>query len=139
MEWKKSKLTRWQACGFTITEHPDRPRPYLLDGPACEGQPFETLAEAKAQAAVLNELALHKEYVAQLRAELAEARGQWPPPMEDDDGAAARRFESIPIGARDEDDDGRGIPRQTVSAAAADSDEARAASAELVRAMGRRA
>ena len=70
MDWKKSKLTRWTAGTFTITEEINGARPFRLDGPDDSPQHFETLTEAKAHASTLNELEVYKAEVRRLRAEL---------------------------------------------------------------------
>ena len=103
MDWIKTKITRWHAGAFRITEEPtDGARPFRLDGPDDSPQHFETLTEAKSHAATLNELQVYRDEVKRLRAELDTRAGKWPAA---DQGAA--EFGS---GPDLEADDDRGIP-----------------------------
>ena len=108
MDWKKSKLTRWTAGTFTITEEINGARPFRLDGPDDSPQHFETLTEAKAHASTLNELEVYKAEVRRLRAELDTKAGRWPADAMDLEAEAGAE-----AAAEDDDqaaDDGRGIP-----------------------------
>lgn len=79
MEWKKSKILRWTANGFTITEDViGDGRPYRLESPDADDERFASLEAAKATAHLKNELAITKADNERLRAELAEVRGEWP-------------------------------------------------------------
>lgn len=76
MQWKKNRITvtSWQAGDFKITECPeDAPRPFRLESlaePDSEPEHFVSLKDAQANAALRNELELHREENARLRQEL---------------------------------------------------------------------
>ena len=79
MIWKKSKLTRWTAGDYRITDDPDSSEGnFRLDSPRDFPQWFSTLDQARAAAKTLNELFMVREENERLRAELAQARGEWP-------------------------------------------------------------
>ena len=110
MEWTKHKITRWRCGMFTITEDPGAARPYRLDGPDDQPRYFETLTEAKAQAATLNELVLSREYIAQLQAELKDLRGADAFERHATVTTVAMPKLGPTLAVTDDDDDGRGIP-----------------------------
>ena len=78
MEWQKSKIVRWTAGKYVITEDtPDAEgRPYRLDSPAGPRN-FRELADAKAFAEFMGEIDRLKVENEELRADLADA-GVWP-------------------------------------------------------------
>lgn len=122
MQWKRARLTIWESNGYRITEDAGPPigDVYRLDMPDGTHDDFPTLEKAKAQADLLNELALYREDNARLRAELDTKNGVWPAPLVDDDKAAAEAFEALtaddldfgePLEAgREATSDDRGIP-----------------------------
>lgn len=74
MTWTKSRLTIWESAGFRITEDAAADRPYRLDSPGAAPEFFADLEQAKAVAALRNDLELFKLDNERLRAELDERR-----------------------------------------------------------------
>jgi hypothetical protein len=96
MIWKKSRLITWQTADFRIVEIPDAEMPFRLSSLYAADESFATLEQAKTHANLQGRLAATEEENRRLRAELDTHAGRWPEAPK----------------LNDENDDGRGIPRQ---------------------------